>query len=134
MEEKVKCEQCGYEIAVTSYRRFIKCPCCNNKIPFQGFNYNKIDLTSSKHAGAEYVSDCPACRGKNMMLGSERKLWLCADCGYKISDRVMQDEVFWFCDECDAFLNIQAGFTDKNNEWMCTDCGHKNSMTENDIF
>lgn len=134
MEKKVKCEQCGYEIVVTSYRRFIKCHCCNNKIRFQGFDYDEIDLTSSKYANVEYVSDCPACRGKNMMLGPEGKMWLCADCGYKILDRDMQDGVFWICDECDAFLNIQPGFTDKNNEWICVDCGHKNSITGNDIF
>lgn len=68
-----------------------------------------------------------------MYLGPEHKTWRCPDCGYTISNRDKRTGVFWFCDECEAYMNVQPGFTTKNKEWKCTACGHINGTTQNDI-
>lgn len=39
----------------------------------------------------------------------------------------------WYCDECNAYLNAQPGFTTINNDWTCTECGHVNGTTYDNI-
>lgn len=41
--------------------------------------------------------------------------------------------VDWYCDSCDAFLNIQDGFTDQDGSWVCTKCGYQNTIAESEI-
>ena len=39
----------------------------------------------------------------------------------------------WYCDECDAYLNKQDGFTTASDEWECTECGYINDVSEYNI-
>lgn len=40
----------------------------------------------------------------------------------------------WYCDECDAYLNDQSGFTVDYGEWTCEVCGHINRISEDEIY
>ena len=42
--------------------------------------------------------------------------------------------VDWYCDQCNAYLNDQSGFTEDRGTWTCTECGYENSITANDII
>ena len=44
------------------------------------------------------------------------------------------DYVDWFCDNCDANLNRQSGFTTANGSWTCTECGAVNDVTDDNII
>ena len=44
------------------------------------------------------------------------------------------DDVDWFCDGCDAQLNIQPGFTTATGKWTCTKCGYENDVTTDNIL
>ena len=39
----------------------------------------------------------------------------------------------WWCDECDASLNDQPGFSADCGCWTCTECGHINLIAESEI-
>ena len=39
----------------------------------------------------------------------------------------------WFCDECDAYMNDQPGFTTLFGTWTCKECGATNDVIENNI-
>lgn len=41
---------------------------------------------------------------------------------------------WWYCDNCDALLNAQAGFTTEDDEWECTNCGELNDVSESNII
>ena len=43
-------------------------------------------------------------------------------------------EVDWYCDRCNAYLNLQPGFDDHHYVWKCTECGHKNSISADSIY
>ena len=40
----------------------------------------------------------------------------------------------WYCDECDAYLNDQPGFTVSSGSWTCTECGTSNDVSEDNIL
>ncbi|MBQ8067134.1 MAG: hypothetical protein IJ201_02165 [Solobacterium sp.] len=40
----------------------------------------------------------------------------------------------WYCDRCEAHLNEQEGFTDRNPIWVCTACGYENRIGADVIF
>ncbi|MBP3808687.1 MAG: hypothetical protein ILA13_09925 [Eubacterium sp.] len=130
----IKCNGCGYDIKVATFRKFVKCPCCDKKEDFAGFKYRKIDWSGSEYANVKSWQDCPACRSKNMFLGPEGKVWKCPDCGYKIKSKEKNNIVFWFCDDCEAYLNIQKGFNEKTGKWRCTECGYVSDVTEDNII
>ena len=44
------------------------------------------------------------------------------------------DDVDWFCDNCNALLNEQRGFTTKKGTWTCRECGTENSIHFFDVF
>lgn len=72
--------------------------------------------------------ECPCC-GKMMDL--EDDVWRCEDCAYCISQKDMLDgAVFWFCDECGRFMNVQPGFTDRTGAWKCVSCGYVNDVSD----
>ncbi len=49
---------------------------------------------------------CPACQNGKMTINKKSTLWICEDCGYILSaDEFEDDYVFWFCDECNTYLN-----------------------------
>lgn len=130
----VPCKNCGDEVAVNSYRKYVVCPHCKSRMTFPGFTYRHIDWNSGMYANAKMWMDCPACRNPNMYLGPSAIKWRCPDCHYTVSRLRRRIAVFWFCDYCDAFLNIQEGFTAKKSSWICTACGCANETTKENIF
>ena len=40
----------------------------------------------------------------------------------------------WQCDDCEACLNDQPGFTTIAGTWTCTECGCLNDVSENNEF
>lgn len=133
-DKKISCTQCGCSFEVTTYRRFTKCPYCGNEKPFSGFAYQDIDWRSSMYSGVKLWMDCPVCRSPNMYLGTSGNKWKCPDCGYTISNRIKNRSVFWFCDNCETFLNVQPGFSEKNCKWKCIECGYENNVTKENII
>jgi len=131
---KIQCKNCAAQIEVRTYRKFVHCPYCGTNMPFEGFEYQDIDWSASMYAHVKYWMDCPACRSRNMYLGPERKKWKCPDCGLVISAKEKKKGVFWFCDDCEAFLNVQPGFTTENGVWKCTECGYVSGVTEDNIL
>ena len=129
----IKCDNCGAEKEINSWRKYVVCPYCKSKTPFTGFEYRTFNWKSSEYAYVKKWMDCPACRSKNMYLGPAGRRWVCPDCGYSIKRTHLIFEVFWFCDQCETFLNIQPGFTTRNKTWECTECGNKNDVTRNNI-
>ena len=130
----IKCKSCGHESEVSAYKKFVVCQYCGEKTVFPGFDYEDVDWHSSKYAHVKKWMDCPVCRSPNMFLGPSGHAWSCPDCGYKISKLKKATSVFWFCDACDAFLNVQEGFTTKKKQWKCTECGHVSGVSATDII
>ena len=130
----IPCPNCGAETEIRTYRTFTKCKFCGGRIPFDGFEYRDIDWDSSMYAGVKLWMDCPACRSPNMFLGPAGRIWKCPDCGYALSRVQKNAGVFWFCDSCETYLNVQPGFTTKKKTWTCTECGHKNDVTGQNIL
>ena len=132
--KKQKCEGCGAVLEINTYRKYIKCPYCGTKFPFEGFDYEPIDYSLSMLADSEFEADCPSCRGRHMILKHDSNLWRCFDCGYKISKQELKEITFWFCDDCETLLNIQPGFSGNYEKWTCRECGCHNNITEENIF
>ena len=40
----------------------------------------------------------------------------------------------WYCDNCDAHLNNQSGFSTFSGSWTCTECGWNNDVTDDNIL
>lgn len=40
----------------------------------------------------------------------------------------------WYCDECDAYLNDQPGFTVAGGTWICAECGCPNNVSEDNVI
>ena len=77
---------------------------------------------------------CPECKQGKMAINKKSNYWICEDCGYKLSaDEFEDDYVFWFCDECEAYLNNQEGFDRTANTHICRACGYKNETTFNNV-
>jgi len=131
---KIVCNNCNGVNEVKVYKKIVLCSYCNSEIPFTGFQYREIDKKSSMYANMKKEMDCPACRSPHMFLGSSKKLWKCVDCGYTLPQIQRLFGVFWFCDKCDTFKNIQPGFNTKKKKWICTECGFENSVTRKDIL
>ena len=130
----VYCGYCGAQNTVKTWRKFTVCPYCGSRTPFSGFEYRQIDPYSSMYANVKYWMDCPACRSKNMYRGTMNLKWKCPDCGYSISEIERLTGVLWFCDDCEAYLNVQPGFTTHNKVWKCTECGYVSDVTINNIY
>lgn len=114
IHKMIRCRNCAAEIDVTSWRKYVVCPYCDTRSPFEGFDYRQINWAESMYAQVKKWTDCPACRSPNMYLGTSRRKWKCPDCGY-VLPRFDRDpfSVFWFCDECEAYLNVQHGLRRK---------------------
>ena len=46
----------------------------------------------------------------------------------------MFQNIDWYCDRCNAYLNIQPFFSDSHYVWKCTKCGYKNSISKDNII
>ena len=54
---------------------------------------------------------CPNCEDGKMTIDKKSTVWTCGNCGYSLSaDEFEDDYVFWFCDECGTYLNVQEGY------------------------
>lgn len=126
-----KCDSCGAKIEIQTYRKFVYCPFCRSKTRFEGFDYQDIDWTKSIYSGVKKWSDCPACRSRNMYLNPDNKKWRCPDCGYGVYENELKESILWFCDGCDAYMNVQSGFSSDAGKWKCTECGFENDVDEN---
>ena len=77
---------------------------------------------------------CPNCQQGKMTINKKSTLWICEDCGYKLlADEFEDDYVFWFCDECNAYLNNQEGFDRKLPRHICKKCGYENDTTFDNV-
>ena len=77
---------------------------------------------------------CPACHDGKMQINRASTLWKCEDCKYTLSADEFEDNyVFWFCDECGTYLNIQSGFNRKASKHICQRCGFENDTSPNNI-
>ena len=77
---------------------------------------------------------CPACKEGKMTLNKKASLWTCEDCGYNFSEEYFLDDcVFWFCDECNSYLNNQEGFDRNASRHVCQECGYENDTTFTNI-
>lgn len=43
-------------------------------------------------------------------------------------------DVEWYCDDCNAKLNDQPGFTTDYPTWECAECGHDNDVTSTNLY
>lgn len=77
---------------------------------------------------------CPACQNGKMTINKKSTLWTCEDCGYTLSaDEFEDDYVFWFCDECNTYLNNQDGFDRHASRHICQKCGYENDTTFDNV-
>ncbi len=73
------------------------------------------------------------CHGK-MVFKRPRKSWVCTECMYGITEEEFADDfVFWFCDECDSYLNCQEGFDKNASKHICRECGYENDTTKDNM-
>jgi len=83
------------------------------------------------------LRDCPRCYGDNKrgtmhLVGKEK--WICDDCGYHFTQTELKaGMIFWWCDGCGKYMNVQDGFTENDLEWACTDCGFVNDVTDDNV-
>ena len=77
---------------------------------------------------------CPNCHEGKMTIDKKSTVWICVDCGYQLSADEFEDNyVFWFCDNCDEYLNNQEGFDRSADRHICRNCGYENDTTLNNI-
>lgn len=77
--------------------------------------------------------ECPVCHNK-MMFDKETDNWSCDTCNYILSEKdFLDDFIFWFCDGCNTYLNVQEGFNQNATNWTCKKCGFDNDITFNNI-
>lgn len=77
---------------------------------------------------------CPVCKDGKMRINRSSTLWQCTECGYNLDNREFQDDyVFWFCDQCETYLNSQNGFDRNASKHSCTECGYENDTTLDNI-
>ena len=73
---------------------------------------------------------CPECQKGKMTIDKQFTEWTCVDCGYKLSADAYEDNyVFWYCDECHAYLNNQEGFDCNESKHICRNCGYENDIS-----
>ena len=76
---------------------------------------------------------CPSCKTGKMKFDKNFSKWKC-NCGYHFREKeFLDDGVFWFCDECESFLNNQEGFDSHSSKHICRNCGYENDTTLDSI-
>lgn len=77
---------------------------------------------------------CPACKNGKISFNKKSSHWECDDCGYGFSEEYFLDDcAFWFCDECETYLNNQEGFDRHASKHICQNCGYENDTTFENI-
>ena len=93
--------------------------------------YNKVSYIYIKHL-KKWI-ECPVCH-EEMRFNKQKQSWVCNSCNYKILEKdFIDDFVFWFCDGCNAYLNIQDNFNKKETHHVCDLCGFDNNTTTSNI-
>lgn len=73
---------------------------------------------------------CPSCKNGKMSFNKKTSHWMCEDCGYSFSEETFLEScIFWFCDECESYLNNQEGFDCIASKHICRNCGYENDTT-----
>ena len=112
-----------------SFGRLATCPYCGVQ------NLLGQDAPSWVEGRYSHARVCPVCRGDGSLVRNrKRTLWRCLSCGYRIPEKQLETEIFWFCDACDAFLNVQPGFDPAAESWVCRQCGYGNDISEDNLF
>lgn len=76
---------------------------------------------------------CPVCNHK-LLFSKNSISWCCNHCGYSLKEtEFLDDYVFWFCDCCGTYLNIQNGFNRNGLNHICEKCGFNNDTTFSNI-
>ena len=76
---------------------------------------------------------CPSCKTGKMKFDKNFSKWKC-NCGYHFTEKdFLDDGVFWFCDECESFLNNQEGFDRHASKHICRNCGYENDTALDNI-
>ena len=69
--------------------------------------------------------ECPVCN-RRMIFNKSQKAWICKRCDYEILEsEYLDDFIFWFCDECNSYINCQEGFDKKSAKHICQKCGYE---------
>lgn len=77
---------------------------------------------------------CPACKSGKMTFNKKNTKWTCEDCGYFFTEEYfLNDCVFWFCDECETYLNNQEDFDYHATKHVCRKCGYENDISFENI-
>jgi len=77
---------------------------------------------------------CPSCKQDQMIIDKKTSIWKCKKCNYELSNSEFEnDYVFWFCDECDTYLNTQENFDKRLKKHICCKCGYENDITNDNI-
>ena len=128
---QIHCPHCGELIDVTAYSKVIACRNCGTMVGMDTSTNN----SSMSRLEVRKRRDCPVCRGYGSMIRNlKRTLWKCTECGYSISPKELRKTTFWFCDNCDTFMNVQPGFSEADGTWKCTVCGFTNDISDENIF
>lgn len=131
MINTINCKNCGAVINLYAFGKYAKCSYCGSQQIIESNTFQN----SWENAEYKYARDCPACRCEgSMKLNILHTRWKCLNCGYAFTVEALKDEIFWFCDGCDTFLNVQPGFDEGIGSWKCLQCGFVNDTTEDNIF
>ena len=115
----ILCPAMAEEMGDDGFDRDWICPVCGTLLNTQdGFS---ADL------------DMWTCKVCNSILGSDGDVTMGFDPveGFK---NARFPGVYWYCDNCEAFLNIQNGFDDHYDNWVCEECGHVNPISDSEIY
>jgi len=113
----------------------------------------RIEPDEKHHIGDGRILVCPNC---NAVLNDQEgfdpylRAWKCTVCN-TVMVKDEDDEMFsfnpetafegarfpgwyWYCDNCDAFLNSQEGFDDHLDSWKCTICGYETPISAENTY
>ena len=73
---------------------------------------------------------CPACQCGKMSFNKSVEAWECRNCGHQfLSKDFAKNQVYWFCEECNCYLNQQTGFDYNESKHICQNCGYENDIS-----
>lgn len=105
----------------------------NEELKDRGFLEGEPGAYSLTERGEEYGQDHEHDNGYG---GSAHRQWSTRSWASEIIPQLLAGaslDVDWYCDNCDAYLNDQAGFDDSQELWTCTQCGSENDITPSNL-
>ena len=77
---------------------------------------------------------CPSCRTEKMSFDKAKNIWKCKKCRYGFSEKfLLTKSNFWYCDNCEAFLNRQKNFDRQRIKNICSVCGYENVTSKKTV-